>query len=108
MIRKAASEKIINLNIEEVVSAIKIIYLDAEMFVEKTIVAFIFEMNGSGIHTAIILMSQDITVLLQIIALGSEIRYLRTVVFLLVPCLVNVVTKEQQTWILHHKFGQLC
>ncbi len=47
-------------------------------------------------------------VLLQIVVLGFKIRYLGTVLFLLVPCLVDVVTEEQQPWILNHKFGQLC
>ena len=108
MAQKTASEKMIDLDAEEVVSAVKIIYLDAEVSVEKTMVALVFEIDVGGIHTAMTLMNQDTTVLLQIIVLGSEIRCLGTVVFPLVPRLVDVVTEEQQPWILYHKFGQLC
>ena len=51
------------------------------------------------------LMNQDITMLLQIVVLGSEIRCLRTVVFLLVSHLVDVVIKDKYLWILYQKFG---
>ena len=83
MIQKAAFEKMIDLDAEEVV------------FVVKTMVALLFEIDSSGIHTAVVLMSQDTTVQLQIDVLGSEIRCLGTVVFLLVSHLVDVITKKQ-------------
>ena len=97
-----------DLDAEEVVSAVKIIYLDAEVSVEKTMVALVSEIDGGSIHTAMTLMNQDTTVLLQIVVLGSEIRCLGTVVFPLVPRLVDVVTKDEYPWILYHKFWQLC
>ena len=94
MIQKTASEKMIDLDAEEVVFAVKIM------------VAHFFEIDSSGIHMAVALMSQNITVQLHIDVLASEIRCLGTVVFILVLRLVDVVTKEQQPWILYHKFGK--
>ena len=84
-----------DMDTQKMVSAMKITYLDAEMSVEKTMVALIFEINSSGIYMAMIMINQDTTVLLQIVILGSEIQCLGTVIFLLVLCLVNVITKEQ-------------
>ena len=85
----------------------KMMDLDAEVSVEKTMVALVFEIDGGGIHMAMTLMNQDTTVLLQIV-LGSEIRYLGTIVFPLVPRLVDVVIEDEYPWILYQKFGQLC
>lgn len=76
MIQKTASDKIIDLNLEEKVSAIIIIDLNIEVFAEKTMVALIFEIDDSGIHTAMTLMNQDIIMLYQIVMLGFEIQYL--------------------------------
>ena len=95
MIQKAAFEKMMDLDAKEVVFAVKIIGLDAEVSVEKAMVALVFEIDGSGIHMAMTLMNQDITVLFQIVVLASKIRCLGTIVFPLVPCLVEVVTEEQ-------------
>ena len=81
MIQKAASERMID--------------LDAEVSAEKTMVALVFEIDGGGIHTAMTLMNQDTTVLLQIVVLGSEIRCLETVVFPLVRCLIDVVIEDE-------------
>ena len=96
MTQKAAFKKMIGLDAEEVVCAVKIM------------VALVFEIDGNNIHMEMALMNQNTMVLLQIVVLGSEIWYLGTAVFLLVSCLVDIVTKEQQLWILYHKFGQLC
>ena len=85
----------------------KMIDLDAEVSVEKIMMALVFEIDGGGIHMAMTLMNQDTTVLLQIV-LGSEIRYLGTVIFPLVLCLVDVVIKDEYPWILYRKFEQLC
>lgn len=73
-----------DLNTEEMVSAV------------KTMVVFLFKIDNGGIHMAVALMSQNITVQLHTNLLGSEICYLGTVVFLLVFCLIDVVTKKQQ------------
>ena len=54
----------IDLDAKKIVSAMKIIYLDAEVSVEKTMVALVFEIDGSNIHMAMTLMNQDTTVLL--------------------------------------------
>ena len=74
MTQKAVSEKMIDLDAKEVVSAVKIIYLDVEIPIEKIMVALVFEIDSGDIHIAMILMSQDTTVLLQIVMLGSKIR----------------------------------
>lgn len=95
VIQKAISKQMINLNAKKIVFAIKIINLDAEMFIEKVIVAFVFKINGGSIYMVMILINQDIMMLCQIIVLVSEIRYLRTIVFLLVFCFINVIIKEQ-------------
>ena len=94
MTQKAASKKMMDLDVEEMVSAMKIIDLDAEVSAEKVMVALVFEIDGGNIHMAMILMNQDTTVLFQIIILASEIRCLGTVVFSLVLRLVDVITKE--------------
>ena len=98
----------INLDAEEVVSSVKIIYLDIEVFIKKIMITLVFEINSSGIYTAITLMNQNTMVLLQIIVLGSEIHYLRIVVFPLVSRLVDVITKDKYFWIFYQKFLQLC
>ena len=77
------------------VFAIKIIDLDAEMFAKKTMVILVFKIDSGEIHTAIALINWDKMVLFQIVVLISEIWCFRTVVFFLVFCLVDVVTKEQ-------------
>lgn len=56
VIQKAIFEKKINLDTEKVVSAIKIIDLDTEVFTEKTIIAFVFEIDSSNIHIKIALI----------------------------------------------------
>ena len=84
-----------DLDAEEVMSALKKIYMDDEVSVEKTIVALVFEIDGGGIHMAMTLINQDITVLLQIVVLGSEIHCLGTIVFPLVHCLVDVVIEDE-------------
>ena len=78
------------------------------MSTEKTMVALVFEINFGSIYMAMILMNQDTTILLQTVMLESGIQCLGIVVFLLVLCFVDVVTKKQQPWILYYKFGQLC
>lgn len=55
-------------------SAMKIIHLDAEVSAEKTMMAFVFEINSGGIYAAMILINHDTMVLLQIIMLGFEIQ----------------------------------
>ena len=97
-----------DLDAEEVMSIVKIIYLDAEVSVKKTMVALVFEIEGGNIYMTITLMNQDITVLLQIIALGSKIQCLGTIVFSLILCLVDVITKDEYLWMLYQKFWQLC
>ena len=97
-----------DLNAEDVVSAMKIIYLDTEVSIKKTMVALMFEINGGGIYTAKTLINQDTMMLLQIVVLEFEIRCLETVVFLLVPRFVDVVIKDEYPQILYQKFGQLC
>ena len=71
----------------------KMIDLDAEVGVSavKTMAGLVFEIDGDGRDTEIDL----IEVPLQLVVVGSEIRSLETVVFLLVPRLVDVVTEEQ-------------
>lgn len=96
IIQKATSKKMIDLNVgEDLVSAVKIINLDAEISVEKIIVVLIFEIDSNGIYTVMILMNQNTIVLLQIVMLKSEIPYFGTVVFSLVFSLIDIITKEQ-------------
>ena len=73
VIQKTAFEKMIDLDVEEIVSAMKIMYLDAEVFVEKIMVALVFEIDIGSIYTAMTLMNQDTIMLLQIVILRSEI-----------------------------------
>ena len=95
-----------DLDVEEMVSAVKIIYLDAEVSIEKKMVALVFEIDGGGIYTAMTLINQDTMVLLQIVVLGFEIWYLETVVFSLVLCLIDIVTRNEYLWMLYQKFLQ--
>ena len=81
----------------------RIIDIHAEVFADKTMVALVFEIGGS-IYAEMALIKQDTTVLLQIIVLGSKIRCLGSVVFLLVLCLVDVVFENEYLWILYHRF----
>ena len=71
--QKATSKKIIDLDAKKVVSAMKIIYLDAEVSIEKIMVALVFEIDVGNIHTTMTLMNQNTTLLLQIVVLGSKI-----------------------------------
>lgn len=95
MIQKAAFEKIIGINIEEVMFVVKIINLAIEISTKKTIGILIFEIDGGSIHTKMALMNQDIIVLLQIVTQESEIWYLGIVVFLLVCWLLDIVIKDK-------------
>lgn len=69
------------------VSALKIVM--AEDFVLEAV-----KIDADGNHMTITLRNQDTTVLLWIVVLGFKIRYLETIVFPLVFCLADVVTKE--------------
>lgn len=44
-------------------SVMKMIDLDTKVFIAKTIVVLVFEINSSGIHMAMNLINQDIIVL---------------------------------------------
>ena len=57
MTQKAASERMMDLDAKKVVSAVKMIYLNAEVSIEKTIVAMIFEIDVGGIYMAMTLMN---------------------------------------------------
>lgn len=83
-----------DLNTEKVVSAMKMIDLDAEVLIKKAMVALVFKIDSSNINIVITLINQDTIVLFQIIVLVSKIQYLRTVIFLLVSRLINFVIKE--------------
>lgn len=95
MTQKPVSEKMIDLDAEEGVFVIKIIDLDIKMSAEKTIIALVFDIDGSSIYTIMVLMNRNTIVLFQGILLANEICCLGNIIFLLVLCLVNVVTKEQ-------------
>lgn len=62
-----------NLNIEKVLFAVKIINLNIKVFIKKKLVAFVFKINSNNIYTAMISINQDIIVLFLIIILGSKI-----------------------------------
>lgn len=74
----AAFEKMIDLNAE------------LKVFAVKTIASLVFEIDGNGRDIKIVLI--EIPSLLG--AIESEIWSLETVVFLLIPCFVNIVIKE--------------
>lgn len=93
MIQKAASEKMIDLDAKKVVFIMKIIDLNAKVSAKKTTIVLIFEINGGGIYTAIVLINQDTIVLFQVILLLFEIRYLRISLFLLISYFANILTK---------------
>lgn len=76
------------------ISAIKIIDLDTEVFTDKNILTFVFEINDSSIYTI---------VLFQIIILGFDIWYLIIVVFLLGYCLINIVYKNKYSYIFYYE-----
>lgn len=57
MIQKAAFEKMIGLDIEEVMSVVKIINLDTEISAKKTMGILIFEIDGGSIHTKMALIN---------------------------------------------------
>lgn len=82
MIEVTALEKMIDLDAEIGVSAIKIM------------VDFVFEIDSNGKDTEIDL----IKVFLQLGIVGFKIWSLKTVVFFLVPCLIDIITKEQYSW----------
>lgn len=42
----------------------KIIDIDAEVFVEKTMIVLVFEIGGGSIHTEMAFINEDTTVLL--------------------------------------------
>lgn len=79
MIQIAAFEKMINLDAEVGVSVVKIM------------VGLIFGIDGNGKNTEINL----IKVLLQLSVIRFKIWSLEIVLFLLIPCFVDIVTKKQ-------------
>lgn len=46
-----------NLNIKEVMSAIKLIDLDTKVSIEKIMMAFVFKIDSSGIHMTMTLIN---------------------------------------------------
>lgn len=73
MIQNASSKKMIDLDIKEVIFAVKIIDLNAEISTEKVMVVFIFEINCVDIYIAMTLVNQNTIVLFHIIILVFEI-----------------------------------
>lgn len=57
MTQKATFKKIIDLDAKKVVSAVKIINLDTEVFIKKIIVIPIFEIDDSSIYIAMTLIN---------------------------------------------------
>lgn len=84
VIKKAVDEMIIGSNAG--VSTVKIVVVEA-------LVLEAIEINGDSNYMAMTLMNQNTIVLFQIIVLGSKTRYFETIIFSLVPCLVDIVTK---------------
>lgn len=62
--QKAISKKIINLDAEEVVFAVKIIDLDVEVFTKKRMMVFVFMIYSSNIYTKIASINQNTMILL--------------------------------------------
>lgn len=79
----------------------KMIRLDIEVGVStmKIMAGLIFEIDSNGRDTEIDL----IKILLQLSVVGSEIRFLKTIVIHLVYCLVIFVFKDKYPLILCHK-----
>lgn len=94
-IQKDAFKKMIDLDLEKVMFVVKIIALNFEISAEIIIVVLVFEINGGNMYIIIILKNQDTTVLHWIVMLELEIWGLEIVIFLIVFCLVNIVTKKQ-------------
>lgn len=69
--QKIASEKMMNLNIEEMVFTVKIIIFNAKMFAKITIVVLVFEIDSGSIYIATTLIINYTTVLFQLIVLKS-------------------------------------
>lgn len=57
MTQKTTSEKMIDLNIKEVVFTIKIFDLDAEVFAKKAMIALVFEIDDGSINMAMALIN---------------------------------------------------
>lgn len=95
MIQKAVDEIMIDLDIKELMSAIKMIDLNAEVSAEKILVVLVFEIDDNSIHIEMALIDQNTIVLLQTIMVRSEIWYLETLIFLLVCCLINIVITDE-------------
>ena len=65
------------------------------------------EIDGDSMYTEMDLIEQDIKVLLQLAVVGSEIRFLETVVVYLVYCLAILAFKDEYLLILYRKYFQL-
>ena len=63
----------IDLNTKKIISAIKIIDLNAKISIEKTITIFIFEINDNSIYMKIVLINQNIIIQFQILMLEFKI-----------------------------------
>lgn len=57
VIQKIACEKMGGLDVEEIMSAIKIIILNIKVSTEKTKMALVFKINDNSIYIAIILIN---------------------------------------------------
>ena len=73
----------IDLDNKKLMFARKIIDLDTKAIAKKAIVTHVFEIDGSAIDTAKVLINQDTTMLFQIVMLVFVVCCLRTIVFLL-------------------------
>ena len=62
-----------DLDTKKMVFIMKMIYLNAEMFIDKTMIVFISEINSGGIDTTMTLINYDTMVLLQIVVLRCKI-----------------------------------
>ena len=63
MTQKTIFEKMINLDTKKIISMIKIIDLDIEIFTKIIIIVFNFEINSNSIYIKIVLINQNIIIL---------------------------------------------
>lgn len=83
------------------------INLDIKISAEKVIVALIFKINSGGIQIIMAFINQNTILLFWIVILMFEIWCLAITIFFLVSYFIDIITREQYSWIFYHKFWQL-
>lgn len=104
VIQRATRKKIIDQNVEKMISHKKIIQLNTQLSVNKSIVALVFFINSDAIYMENAWTKEHKIALVHVFLLRSKTLCLENLVFVQIYYNIDVLFEEKYSLILYHKF----